>query len=372
MANLFKRFMRPPDPARLPRLTLAQRVVDKIVANALIYQTETGESLVGLAIPNNARLEPDLYVIDTIAPDDTAVRAGAYFEQGDDLQGDIFNWLHDNWEQMRVRARVISSDNILPKWDAPLLHLGDWHKHPGTLVEPSWGDTATAREVIHDRDANTPQILVILATVWQKFFSEVESLAPASAEEMVDEATDEFPEDLRPDLGEAPPLYVPVDAGDLLVRIDCWYMSRNIRRFTRLAPLVVPNADLPSLPIVGWHLSQPERLRSEVELLTKAGYSVSVEQFDTDRVPPQEICFSVAKRNSPNVIIVITEADFPKGMPRIRVTPMATLREIPEDSNIFDHLWNRSQPLAQTAYPTWTWSETHTLLELVSAVEAHV
>ena len=36
--------------ASLPRLTLAQRVVDKMVANAKKYDTETGESLVGFAV----------------------------------------------------------------------------------------------------------------------------------------------------------------------------------------------------------------------------------------------------------------------------------------------------------------------------------
>ena len=358
----FRRLARNIDPARLPRVTIAQRVIDKIVANALIYETETGESLIGFALRQNGRPEPDLYVLDTIAPDASAVRTSAYFEQGDDLQGDIFNWFYDNWETMRVRFRTINSDGALPKWDAPLCHLGDWHKHPGTLVEPSWGDTSTAREQINDRQAGTPQLLVVLATVWEQTY-----LDSTEADEL-SEVDDETPDDLRPEGGEAQPIYVPVDA-HWLVRIDVWYMSRAIRRFTRLTPLVVPNSDLPELPPLSWHLAQPERLRSEVESLKQAGYAVSLEQYDTDRVPPLEICLSLARRDSQHVIIIITEPDYPAHMPRIRLTAMSALRDLPEAANLFDRLWNASQPLAQSAYPLWSWTENHRLIDLVREVE---
>src|SRR5258708_6834064 len=87
--------------ASLPKLTLAQRVVDKMVRNAAVYDTETGESLVGFAMKQLGRAEPDLYVIETIAPDASAIRRGAYFEQGDDLQGDMFTWWYDAWNQYR-------------------------------------------------------------------------------------------------------------------------------------------------------------------------------------------------------------------------------------------------------------------------------
>jgi hypothetical protein len=380
----FRRFARNIDPANLPRVTLAQRVVDKIVANALIYQTETGESLVGFALKQQGRPEPDLYVLDTIAPDASAVRASAYFEQGDDLQGDIFNWLYDNWERKRATFRTINSDNSLPKWDAPICHLGDWHKHPGTLVEPSWGDTSTARQHINDRDAGAPQLLVVLATVWERTAVDDPEAAsePAPAGEadtdLLDappmddlDLEDETPDDLKPEGGEAQPIYVPVDAR-WLVRIDVWYMSRTIRRFTRLTPLVVPDADLPELPPLSWHLAQPERLRSEVEALNQAGYAVSLEQYDTDRVPPLEICLSLAKRSSQHVIILITEPNYPLHMPRIRLTPMSALRDLPEEANLFDRLWNASQPLAQSAYPIWSWTENHRLIDLVREVEAHL
>ncbi len=363
---MFLRRLRSLNPANLPRVTIAQRVVDKIVANALVYETETGESLIGFALPQSGRPEPDLYVLDTIAPDASAVRASTYFEQGDDLQGDIFNWFYDNWETMRVRMRTINSNGTLPKWDAPLCHLGDWHKHPGTLVEPSWGDTSTARNHINDRQAGTPQLLVILATLWDRSYAD-----QPEAEAMAAETDDETPEELKPEGSEAQPLLVPVDENGL-VRIDVWYMSRTIRRFRRLTPIVVPNAELPELPPLSWHLAHPERLRSEVESLNQAGYAVSLEQYDTDRVPPLEICFSLARRESQHVIILITEVDYPAHMPRVRLTAMSALRDLPEEANLFDRLWNASQPLPQSAYPLWSWTERHRLIDLVREVEARL
>ena len=104
--------------ASLPKLTLSQRVVDKMVRNASIYDTETGESLVGFAIKTVGRAEPDLYVLDTIAPDASAIRRGAYFEQGDDLQGDIFNWWYDNWNSYRKQQRGSSAKSASAVWSA--------------------------------------------------------------------------------------------------------------------------------------------------------------------------------------------------------------------------------------------------------------
>src|SRR5476649_747656 len=221
--------------AALPRLTLSQRVVDKMVRNASVYDTETGESLVGFALKSLGRFEPDLYVIDTIAPDASAIRHGTYFEQGDDLQGDIFNWWYDNWNGYRKQQRDSSvriTDGIwAAKWDVPLLHLGDWHKHPGMLIEPSWGDADTARGAIADQVAERveggAQLLVILATIWDRTQDE-----PFSVTES-EETKNQQPR----------PIKVPVD-GDALVRLDCWYMSRRIRRFVRLTPTVTPDDTL--------------------------------------------------------------------------------------------------------------------------------
>jgi hypothetical protein len=299
------------------------------------------------------RPEPDLYVIDTIAPDESAIRRGAYFEQGDDLQGDIFNWWFDNWNQYRSRRRGSYGSAIGAKWDAPLAHLGDWHKHPGTLTEPSWGDTDTARHHIFDDSTGAPQLLAILATVWEREYAE-----------RVDP-----PETPEESYGHAKPLRIPVDAGNV-VRIDCWYMSRLTRRFVRLTPQVMADRLLPTLPIVGWHLRQPERMRQEIDALSADGYAVSVEQYDVDELPPLEICLTLARRGGQHILIVVSEADYPASMPMLRVVPMSAMKDIPEGADLFVELWKKSEPVPKDAYPTWAWTPEHTMLDLVHGVEA--
>src|SRR5204863_1923758 len=80
---------------------------------------------------------------------------------------------------------------------------------------------------------------------------------------------------------EPGPLKIAIDQ-HTVVRLDPWYMSRHTRRFVRLAATIAPDKTLPNLPIVGWHLSQPERARQEIDVLQGAGYSVSMEQYDAD------------------------------------------------------------------------------------------
>lgn len=346
--------------ASLPHLTLSQRVVDKMVRNASVYETETGESLVGFAIKSLARPEPDLYVLDTIAPDASAIRRGAYFEQGDDLQGDMFTWWYDNWNAFRKQQRDSSNKAKDPlweaKWDVPLLHLGDWHKHPGTLIEPSWGDRDTARGAIADKIADgesSAQLLAILATIWDR--SQDESFSVTEPEETKNH--------------QPRPIKVPIE-GNALVRLDCWYMSRRVRRFVRLTPTVVPDNTLPTLAPMGWHLSQLDRLERELALLSGAGYSVSVEQHDADDVPPLEICLALARPNSPRVLILVTQANYPSVRPTIRTAPMAGMKDVAEDGDLFMSLWKRAEPLPENDYPTWEWNEEHTILDVVRDVEA--
>lgn len=334
--------------AGLPRVTIAQRVVDKMVRGALIYQTETGESLIGLPVQAVGRFEPDLYVLDTIAPDDSAVRRGAYFEQGDDLQGDIFNWLYDNWNVLRA-ARTDGSE---ARWNVPLSHLGDWHKHPGTLTEPSWGDNDTAFDHIFDEQAGKPYLLAILATVWDR-----------GQAHQTDEAESML-------MGESP-LKVDID-DETTIRLDCWYISRRTRRFVHLTPTVQPDNALPTLPPISWHLSSPERTRQEVETLSNAGYAVSLEEWEADGKPPRELCLTLARRGSERILIVITQADYPRTMPTIRTVPMKLMSTIPEGADLFKALWEASLPLPAASYPAWVWNSDRTICELVQAVEEKV
>jgi hypothetical protein len=378
MRNLFRRTgPRPQLP--LPHLIIAQRVIDKIIGNALYYATETGESLVGLVIHPPESQETDLCVLDTIAPDDSAVRSGVYFEQGDDLQADIFNWLYDGWELMRKTKQ----GSLEARWNVPLMHLGDWHKHPGTLVTPSMGDESTARSQISDRSLGTPHLLVVLATVWNEYealqeeksdqddLAELSDMIEVSGMNNLAVQPEAEEEDIVVEEDQGTPLKYPID-DRTTVRIDCWYMSRQMRRFARLSPTVAPDADLPSLPKVSWHLTQPDRMRAEVERLSREGYAVSVEQFDTDQRAPLEVCFSLARRDSQHVLILVTQADYPNVRPTVRLTPMSAMKDLPERGHIFEQLWKESKALPQQDYPAWAWTPEHTLRDLALAVEARL
>jgi hypothetical protein len=334
--KLFRR-----EPIAPPRLRIASRVVDKIVHNALSYETETGESLVGFAIKSENVIEPEMVVLDTIAPDTSAIREGTYFEQGDDIQGDILAWWNDNWEVYRATNRGTSGFI----WDVPLSNVGDWHKHPGKLTEPSWGDAGTARQHIHDKVSGEPQLLVILATVWNRD----QAMAPDPAAPV-----------------DAPlPLKVPID-DDTVVRIDCWYMSRHTRGFIQLTPTVSP--DLPALFPIAWHLRDPERASREVSALSAEGYTVSVEQFDTDGKAPLEICLMLGRRNSARAILIATDSDFPKTRPRVHLAPMSAIRDIPQNGNLFAGLWKASTAVPDADYPDWT--PDSRLVDFVKAIEA--
>ncbi len=353
--------------ASLPRLTLAQRVVDRIVRNALTYETETGEALVGLSIKPFGRIEPDLYVLETIAPDDSLaqgdsapdrpVRERYAFVQGDDLQMDIFNWWYDNWQQFRERRRGSYGNAVGAKWDAPLAHLGDWHKHPGTMVEPSGGDFETAYRHVMDREHGAPE-LVILATVWD----------PAQAERVTADDPQDVVGATRPD-DQPQPLKIPVD-GNTLVRLDCWYISRRTHRFVRLAQMVADDKVMPVLPVVGWHLGD-FRLNEEVKALNKAGYFPSVEICDADQVPPLEICLPMARRDGQHILIAITQADYPATKPTFRFAPLSAAQGVPEGKKRFEAIWQASRPVPAEAYAA-PWTPESRLVDLVNAVEPYL
>ena len=151
----------------MPRLIVASRVIEKIKRGALLYpEPETGEAMIGLIVPQTGQAEPDIYIFDTISPGDRAIREWGMFEQGDDWQADVFNWLWINWEAYRSLRRGSYGRAVAAKWDAPLQHVGDWHKQPDDMIAPSGGDAQTARRMIDDRDTTVEHIVAPIVTMY--------------------------------------------------------------------------------------------------------------------------------------------------------------------------------------------------------------
>lgn len=412
-------------PRDMPRIIVAQRVIDKIRMGALLYpEPETGEALIGFVVPVQGRPEPDIYILDTIGPGNDAVREWGMFEQGDDWQGDVFDWLYYNWEAFRELRRSSYGNALAAKWDVPLAHVGDWHKQPGDMIAPSGGDAETARRMIEDPDTPVQHLVAPIVTLYPlrpeppaaeqpapeaaeaAEATESPEQAPAEGEPVpseevgrmaahsgstppaeetaaqaepaaeptpqtpaVEKPADAAPEerDLFPEPPMAPNAIVLRDyEAGWTIRADFWYMNKRRKKFVPVVPEVWANDRLPGLPIIGWHLARPRRFEQELGLLRDAGYSVDVVRFDADGHPPYEICFQVYKPGATRVLLVVTSANYPYDMPALRVAPLVS---VAEDEDVFEKLYQASRPLLLTELPAWEWDTKRTLLELVRHVD---
>jgi hypothetical protein len=357
----------------VPRVIFAQRVIDKMVQNAMLYGEETGEAMVGLVLPQPAPAEPDIYVLDTISPGENVVRERFMFEQGDDWQGDVFQWMYVNWDAFRDLRRTSYGKALAAKWDTPLVHVGDWHKHPGDMVETSGGDLETARSLIMDSEMPVDRLVAPIVTVWplnpieeepevELDIEKEEETSEAKVEDQVIETLDTKEEVKEEEKLPARALAFDLPDKGRRIRIDFWYLSKRHRDFVAIKPEIWANDRLPSLPPVAWHLQYPKRFDQEYNLLTEAGYAVDTVRWDADGKPPYEICFSIYKPGSDHVILLITPADYPARMPAIRTAPLVN---VAEDEDVFEKLYDASKPVLMSQMPDWTWDNKRTLLELV-------
>ena len=152
----------------VPNLVISQRAVERIVNIAQGFiQDETGESMVGVVLPGeNIEDMPTIYVLDTISPDEeTTVRMTHTFQQGDDLQDEIIWWLQENWRLSRETGLDSIKKPFEAKWDTPLRYLGDWHKQPGYMIQPSGGDLMTALSWLDDLENQMEYLLVPIVTL---------------------------------------------------------------------------------------------------------------------------------------------------------------------------------------------------------------
>jgi len=326
-----------------PRVVLAERVIRKMAHGALLYpDEETAEALVGLIIPGEGGAQ-DFYVLDTIAPEQHAVdRAGYMVEQGDDLQDEIMYWLAINWKRFRDLRRQSYGNALAAKWDAPLRYLGDWHKQPGEMFWPSQGDLETARSIIDEAGNDMAEIIAPIVTIAPPWDAEA---GPPG---------DEY--DLYATQPDGPP-----------VRINVWYLHRDLSEFIAARPEPMADDLLPAMPPLAWHLADRARFQMEYDLLTAGGLAVSITEWDADGRPPLEICFLAGRVGGSHILLLATAHNYPAAPPVVRVAPML---KIADDEDMFARLWAESRPLAPQETPGFAWAPERTLLELVRAVEA--
>lgn len=326
----------------VPNLVVAQRVIEKMQQAARTHMDdETGEAMVGLVVPGTlTNGVPTLYVLDTISPDESAVRQFHTFQQGDERQDELIWWLQENWRLHRERRVGLFGRGINPKWDVPLRYLGDWHKQPGYMIQPSGGDLMTALDWIDDPDNHTDFLLAPIVTL-------------------------DHPSTIG--TGGAMTNFLMLPQGDgTAIRVDFWYIDRRSQMFLPIMPVVYPDGQLPSLSEYPWHLVHEERFNEEMRLLKEDGLFHSITLWDADQTPPLEICFLTARMGSDRLLIVITSADYPAQMPAVRVAPFIQMRSDDDMYRVFESAWKASQAVLLSGLE---WSPEKTLLEVIHAAE---
>lgn len=323
----------------VPNLVLAQRVVNKMITAAEQFVAdETGEAMVGIVDPGvNTGGVPTLYVLDTIAPDETAERQFYSFEQGDDLQGDIFQWLYDNWENQRTQPGT----TLQPRFNSPLVHLGDWHRQPGYMIAPSGGDLHSAMDQLDDDHRKEDFLLVPIVTLGH----------PSTT---IHTPGTNY-------------LSVPQANGGS-ARIDFWYIKRGIAMFLPIQPVVYANTQLPALAPYPWHLLAEKRAELEIGQLDYDGLFVSdAIQWQVDGQTPLAIGFIVARQGASRLLLLLTRHDFPKSAPQAYVAPFQAMSADDDMVDMFEKLWATATPVPDP--PGWQWTADNYLIDYVHAVE---
>lgn len=327
----------------IPNLVISQRVLDKMASAASHYiADETGEAMVGLVVPGtHTNGVSTFYVLDTIAPDDTAVRQLHTFQQGDERQDELIWWLQENWRFGREKHLTAEGKTLANKWDVPLRYLGDWHKQPGFMIQPSQGDLMTAQNWVHDPANGMDFLLAPIVTLGH----------PATTSSTMPGAN-----------------FVTIpQTDDTCMRVDFWYLDTQSNDFLPIVPTVYPAAQLPTLVNYPWHLVKEDRVSGEFGLLEKDGLFTSLVLWEATGKLPLEICLLTARMGWKKVLILVTPSDYPASPPTARIAPFVEMK--PEDDiyNVFETLWKDSEPVADP--PDWTWSDGRFLLDYVYALE---
>jgi hypothetical protein len=281
-------------------------------------------------------------VLDTISPDETAVRRSHTFQQGDALQDEIIWWLQENWHFHRERHR--GTAGLPPRFDVPLRYLGDWHKQPGSMIQPSHGDHMTALSWLDDVDADLDFLLVPIVTVGH-----------------------------LPNIGESDLtvnyINVPMENGRVM-RVDWWYVHRDVRVFQPVHPKVVADDQLPQMMKYSWHVVDPDRLYMETLALENEGLLVSRLLYECDGEVPLEYCFFTIRQDTSFFLLFATQHDYPQSAPRAYQAPFVSGLNLMDPVETFQRLWEVAEPVADP--PGWEWSADRYLLQYMIAIEVEM
>jgi hypothetical protein len=329
----------------VPNLVISQRAVDRVLEAAKHFLAdETGETMVGLVIPADDTPEsmPTLYVVDTISPNENVIRRSHMFEQGDEVQQDIFYWLSDNWETYRQLGHDMKKRQMKPEWNQPLRHIGDWHKQPGFMIQPSGGDLMTALRFMEDEENDFEFLLVPIVTLGH------------------DSVTSE--------VGATVNYFTIPTADGTSLRMDWWYIHRDSRFFQPITPKIVPEKDMPILTPYPWHLLDSELVNDELDLLEERGYFQigDIVLWNTDKDLPLEICFIVGRAGTSQVYLVVTNWDYPDTPPEVWLSEFKDIDPSMYIYDIFQHLWDTRKPAPKVEMK---WDDETFMVDMIMAIE---
>ena len=334
----------------VPNLVVAQRVLDKILVAANQYiEDETGEAMAGLVVSGEDTTGvPTVYILDTIAPDDSAIRHLHTFQQGDSWQDEMFTWLYLNWENQRPTRKPGGLFDRRPeradKWDAPLVHVGDWHKQPGNMIAPSGGDLMTALDILSDRERQLDFLLAPIVTLDHP-------------------ATVGSSEDVRVNFVTLPQ---PQEEG-LSLRVDFWYIDRQSRMFLPIHPAIYPDHKLPKLAPRPWRLVDEDRYNVEMAQLQGDGLFTASLPFNMDGKPPLEDCLMIVRQGASKVLLIGTHWDYPNRAPMAFSAPFMSMGENEVIYDVFMRMWARAEPVKPPA--DWEWTPERYLIDYVHMLE---
>lgn len=305
---------------RPPVVIMPQRVLMSMFAEAQNFiadPRETGETLIGLIVKPDRHdrvTEPLFYVLGTI-PAGEALRLPMMFALGGDYQVKIFDWLIRNWDAQREASRSLPGYNIwelgvnIPSgvipglFDMDLMHVGDWHRHPGNMTHPSSGDLDTAKGMLLNPEMDIDYLISPIVTISN------------SGAGMANWNTD---------------LLVHKQAGHQF-QVSFSYLSERMLSlgmtgFVDFQPYIVPDSWLPPLPQLPWDITDARRFALEMRMLQEYGCVVTTFYRETRGGPPLEVCFEINRPAGPRCatpwdyrLLVETSANHPTIAPGVRI-----------------------------------------------------